>query len=46
MLRSRLFSVALTLTVALGGLGVGTVALSMTSPTAARVMSSHPPVCC
>ena len=45
MTRFRLFSLALTTTVALAGLGIGTAAASIAGH-GFRVVRSHPPVCC
>ena len=46
MIRSRLFSLAVTTMVALAGLGVGTAAVSIAGSAGSAVERSHPPVCC
>jgi len=46
MIRSRLFSLAVTTLVALAGLGVGTAAASVAGTTGSSGVSSHPPACC
>ena len=46
MTRSRLFSLVVTTLVALAGLGVGTAAASVASPSGSVVVHSSPPVCC
>ena len=46
MTRSRLFSLALTTTVALAGLGIGTAAASVAGPAGAATVRSAPPICC
>jgi hypothetical protein len=46
MIRSRLFSLAVTTMVALAGLGVATATTSIAGAGGSVVVRSHPPVCC
>jgi len=45
MTRSRLFSLAVTMLVALAGLSVRTAPASITGTTGSAVLSTHPPAC-